>query len=253
MNTADKKKEAFKQKVYYIYKEYRFLVWVGLATLLFSAMLTGHNIYTMISERDSTAFSIETIVDTPYAIDVQYGSSDVPLFAQVTGDLSNSELALISRGVSGYYGAELELYHMEEGVKLLAPASFYADGMLSRVDWDRTDRVAIVNYQQIPEVSPDIIAVNEWDIFEDDSQIIGNTLQLTGYVDAEATDTQAVQQLLGLIELMDDINITNSDASHDAYQLEFQHGDNQLHLHSDYPRIIGTVSRIAFHQINQAQ
>lgn len=253
MNSADKKKEAFKQKAKHLYTEYRFLFWVLLGSVIFSAYLTFHNIYTTLASRESTPFSIERIVDTPYAIDVHYGAEDEPLFAQVYGDLGNSDLTDILRGVSGYYGAELTLYHMEEGAVLDEFKPFYADGMLSKAEWDSSDRMLVVNYQTIPQVTPDILAVNDWDIFEGESRLIDDTLELSGYVDAEATDTEAVQQLLALIELMDEMNQYNAEATHTAYQFDFQHGNIRLHLHSDNPRIIGAASLITFQRIDTGQ
>lgn len=235
MNRADMKKNQFKSKVAKVFREYRpFIIGCGVGLVI---LVVGH-IIGVARETLSYQWDINTVVEGDYVAEIK--GEEEP-FIVVHGDLEPNDLMQIKNAVSARESMELPLYLMEEGYTVDERIDYFAPNLLARIEAvdERYEYMAFTTY---PEVGANIAAVNDWDIFTEESVFENNGLTLKGYIDPEASSVDVIAQLNGLNEATSNLNEDNESAEYSYVLYEFQHGDDQIRHHSDYAHVLGRVT-----------
>lgn len=238
MGRADIKKKEFKERVRLVWHEYRpFLQGCGIGIII---LIIGGLISTY-REAQTYQWDINTIVEANYHAEIR--GEDAP-FVLVHGELEAIDLLQIRNAASGRESVELPLYVMEEGHTVDERIDYFVPHLVTRIE-SHDGRYEVIDFTSYPEVAPNVAAVNDWDIYTEESVFDNGGLVLKGYIDPAASSVDVIAQLNGLNDITASLNEDDEEAEYNHVLYEFQHGDDVIRHHSAYENVLG---RVVFYQ-----
>ena len=237
MKRADRKKKDFKQKVLNWFKEYYFFIIVSLL-MVFAAMFGM--MLKKIDLASSVEFDLNTILDDKIgdysATIVEVG--DEESFISVDGNLTETELVRLMQSYASYSELRLQAFHVEEGVELDKPISYYDSSLIKRAEWIDLTSVEVVSFISMPSVKPDVTAVADWETDLNNSRYEGDLFIVEGEMYTTATDVEIMAQMSGFAQMMMDINKDNDDATYTNLMVRFESSPADLYYHTGHKNVL---------------